>query len=123
MMIKIKRVYDPPELPDGKRFLIDRLWPRGLKREGLKLAGWIKEVAPGSGLRRWFRHDPAKWKEFQRQYSRELEANPMAWQPLLEAAQKGDITLIFGARDTMHNNAVVLKAFLEDKLQKSRLER
>jgi len=112
MMIKIKRVYDPPELPDGKRYLIDRLWPRGLKSEGLKLAGWIKEVAPGSGLRRWFGHDPAKWKEFQHRYSRELEANPLTWH----------ITLIFGARDTLHNNAVVLKAFLEEKLQKIRSE-
>lgn len=122
-MIKIKRVYDPPEISDGKRYLIDRLWPRGLIKEGLKLTGWIKEAAPGSGLRRSFGHDPAKWKEFQRRYSQELEANPLTWQPLLEAARKGDITLIFGARDTMHNNAVVLKAFLEDKLQKSRLER
>lgn len=118
-MIKIKRVYDPPEASDGKRYLIDRLWPRGLKKEETQLDGWLKEVAPSDELRKWFGHDPAKWEAFQQRYIQELEAKPLTWQPLLDAAREGDITLLFSARDTMHNNAVVLKAFLEEKLQES----
>lgn len=114
--IRVKRVYDPPAPDDGKRFLVDRLWPRGLKKEALQLDGWLKEVAPSDGLRKWFGHDPAKWEEFQRRYFAELEARPEAWQPLLEEARKGTVTLLFSARDEQHNNAVALKIFLEHKL-------
>ncbi len=116
-MIRTKRVYDPPARGDGKRFLVDRLWPRGCKKDAAALDGWLKEVAPSEELRRWFAHDPAKWEEFQRRYFAELEAKPEAWRPLLQAARKGTVTLLFGARDTEHNNAVALKRFLESKLR------
>ena len=81
----------------------------------LRLDDWLKDVAPSDALRRWFGHDPAKWDEFQRRYFAELDAHPDAWQPMLQAAQRGTVTLVYGARDTEHNNAVVLKAYLEEK--------
>lgn len=115
-MIKVKRVYEPPAPDDGRRFLVDRLWPRGMKKEALQLDDWWKEVAPSDELRQWFGHDPARWEEFRRRYFAELEAKPAAWQPLLEAARAGDVTLLFSARDEEHNNAVALKAFLEARL-------
>ena len=114
--IQTKRVYEPPAPEDGARLLVDRLWPRGVKKEKLQLTGWLKEVAPGDSLRQWFNHDPARWKEFQRQYAVELKANPKAWQPILQAARDGKVTLLFAAKDAEHNNAVALKAFLERKL-------
>jgi uncharacterized protein YeaO (DUF488 family) len=114
-MIRLKRVYDVPEPGDGVRLLVERLWPRGMKKEALRLDGWPKDVAPSDALRRWFAHDPARWEEFQRRYRAELDAHPEVWQPILEAARQGDVTLLFSARDTQHNNAVALKAYLEDK--------
>jgi len=114
--IRLKRVYDPPEPGDGKRFLVDRIWPRGLKKESLQLDGWVPEVAPSRQLRKWFGHDPAKWSEFVRRYHAELSKRPEAWHPLLEAAKVGTVTLLFAARDEEHNNAVALKAFLETKM-------
>jgi uncharacterized protein YeaO (DUF488 family) len=111
-----KRVYEPAERGDGTRFLVDRLWPRGIKKEELKMKAWLKDVAPSPGLRKWFAHDPAKWGEFQKRYRAELRANPDAWQPLLETAKKGDVTLLYSARDTEHNSAVLLKQFLEEQL-------
>jgi uncharacterized protein YeaO (DUF488 family) len=116
--IQIKRAYEPAAKSDGQRFLIDRLWPRGVKKETLHLTGWPKEVAPSNELRQWFNHDPAKWNEFQKRYRAELTAQPEAWQPLLAAAKTGAVTLLFGAHDTEHNNAVVLKSFLEERLKK-----
>lgn len=115
-MIHVKRVYEPPAPEDGKRFLVDHLWPRGVRREELQLDGWLKDVAPSDALRRWFGHDPAKWEAFRQRYFAELEAKPEAWRPLLEAAREGDVTLLFGARDEQHNNAVALKIFLEKRL-------
>ena len=115
-MIKVKRVYDPVEPDDGRRFLVDRLWPRGVKKEALRMDGWLREVAPSDRLRRWFGHDPKKWEEFRRRYFAELEAHPEAWQPLREAARAGNVTLLFSARDTSYNNAVALREFLEGKL-------
>ncbi len=115
-MIQLKRAYDEPEPADGRRFLVDRLWPRGVKKEELALDGWHKDAAPSTELRRWFGHDPEKWPEFQRRYWIELDGKPESWQPLLTAAGEGDITLVYGARDTEHNDAVVLKAYLEEKL-------
>jgi uncharacterized protein YeaO (DUF488 family) len=115
-MIWIKRVYDPPAKEDGSRFLVERLWPRGMKKETLHMAAWCKEVAPSNELRRWFSHDPAKWKEFQRRYRGELAGNRAACQPLLDAAEHGDITLLYSAHDTEHNNALVLKSCLEEGL-------
>jgi len=115
-MIRIKRAYDPPDPEDRQRFLVDRLWPRGVRKEALAVDAWLKDVAPSDGLRRWFGHDPAKWEAFQQRYFAELDEKPQAWQPLLEAAGQGDITLVYGARDPQHNNAVALKAYLEHKL-------
>jgi uncharacterized protein YeaO (DUF488 family) len=118
-LLKTKRVYEPAERGDGTRFLVDRLWPRGMKKENLKVEAWLKDVAPSPALRKWFEHDPAKWDEFQRRYTAELQANPQAWQPIAKAAQEGDVTLLYSARDPEHNSAVLLKAFLETRLRKS----
>ena len=111
----VKRVYDAPQAHDGARYLVDRLWPRAVKKTDLRINGWLKEVAPSNDLRRWFGHDPEKWAEFQRRYRAELDANPGAWQPLIEAYQQGNVTLLYAARDTQHNNAIVLKAYLEER--------
>ncbi len=116
-MIRVKRVYALPAATDGTRFLVDHLWPRGLKKEAVKVKSWIKAVSPSNELRHWFGHEPAKWKEFQRRYFAELDQKPETWQPLLEAAQEGDITLVFSARDEEHNNAVALKSYLEKRLK------
>jgi len=116
MVIRIKRVYDPPEPGDGSRFLVDRLWPRGMKKEALRMDGWLKEVAPSDELRRWFGHDPTKWEEFCRRYAVELEANSQAWRLLLEMARKQDITLLYSAHDIEHNNAAAIRTFLEIRL-------
>ena len=115
-MIRIKRAYDPPAKEDGARILVDRLWPRGIKKEALHMAAWCKQVAPSDELRRWFNHEPAKWKEFQRRYRAELSDNRAACQPLLYAAEQGNITLLYSAHDTEHNSAVVLKSYLEEGL-------
>jgi len=115
-MIALKRAYDPVEKSDGARFLVDHLWPRGLKKEALEVRSWARAVAPSDRLRKWFGHDPARWKEFERRYFAELNQNPEAWQPLLQAAQTGDITLVYSAQDTEHNNAAALKTFLERKM-------
>ena len=118
MTIKVKRVYEPSALNDGACFLVDRLWPRGMKREALQLDGWLKEVAPSDTLRRWFGHDPKKWEEFRRRYFIELDGRPEVWRPILEAARRGHVTLLYGARDTEHNNAVALSDYLRDKVGK-----
>ena len=115
-MIYVKRVYEPADEHDGARFLVDRLWPRGLKKEALRADHWIKAASPSDALRHWFGHDPEKWEEFQRRYFAELDGQPEAWQPLAQAAQAGDITLLFSARDTEHNNALALRAYLAKKV-------
>ena len=115
--VQIKRVYERAARTDGKRFLVDGLWPRGVKKESLRLDGWLKEVAPSDKLRKWFQHDPAKWTEFEKRYRAELGACPEAWQSLLDAACNGKVTLLFSARDAEHNNAVVLKRYLEEHLK------
>jgi uncharacterized protein YeaO (DUF488 family) len=117
-MIRVKRAYDEPTSSDGPRFLVDHLWPRGLKKNGLQLRDWVKDVAPSTELRKWFAHDPAKWKEFQRRYFSELNKKREAWQPLSQAAHDGDVTLVFAARDLEHNNAVALKNYLEGRARK-----
>jgi uncharacterized protein YeaO (DUF488 family) len=114
-MIKIKRAYDPSDAADGTRILVDRLWPRGISKEALQIDAWRKEVAPSADLRRWFGHDPEKWEEFQRRYFDELDGRPEVWKPIQEAAQEGTVTLLYAARDTQHNNAVALQAFLADR--------
>src|SRR5512143_1784663 len=113
MTFQIKRVYEAPEPGDGARFLVERLWPRGIKKASLPLAAWLKEVAPSAALRREFGHQPAKWNEFRRRYVAELDAKPQTWQPLLEAQRQGPVTLLYSARDRAHNSAVALQAYLE----------
>lgn len=115
-MIKVKRAYEPPAAGDGSRFLVDRLWPRGLKKESLRLEGWPRDVAPSDSLRRWFAHDPRKWGEFRRRYFAELKEKQESWEPILEAAREGNVTLLFASRDPEHNNAVALREFLMAKL-------
>lgn len=115
-MIKIKRAYDPPSQTDGMRILVERLWPRGMKKEALKLDDWRKDAAPSTELRKWFSHDTAKWSEFQRRYRAELDEHPGAWQPILEAANTGRVTLLFSSHDGEHNNVVALKRYLEERL-------
>jgi uncharacterized protein YeaO (DUF488 family) len=122
-MIQVKRVYDAPTAHDGARFLVDHLWPRGLSKDAVKIKSWLKDVAPSHELRKWFGHDPRKWKEFQRQYFAELDKKRQSWEPLLAAACEGDIALVFAARDTEHNNAVALKNYLEKMTKLKRANR
>lgn len=116
-MIRIKRVYEPAEAADGARFLVDRLWPRGVKKEALEAEAWLKDAAPSHALRQWYHRDLEQWKEFQRRYIAELQANRDAWLPLLEAARRGTITLLYSSKFAEHNNAIVLKEFLDKKLR------
>jgi len=111
-MIKLKRVYEPSEQSDGTRFLVERLWPRGMKKDALHLDGWLKDVAPSQDLRRWFRHDPAHWDGFRQRYIAELDAHPETWRPIEEAARRNTVTLLFSAHDVEHNNAVALAQYL-----------
>ena len=113
MAIRLKRAYEPATPADGARFLVERLWPRGVRKEDLPLAAWLKEVAPSPALRAWFAHDPAKWAEFRRRYAAELRANDAALAPLRAAARKGTVTLVYAARDPEHNSALLLKEYLE----------
>ena len=116
LMLKIKRVYESAHVDDGVRFLVERLWPRGIKKEKLKMKTWLKDVAPSPELRKWFAHDPEKWTEFKKRYRAELKSNKEAWKPILEAAKGGDVTLLYSARDTQHNSALLLKEFLEEHI-------
>jgi uncharacterized protein YeaO (DUF488 family) len=118
-MIQLKRAYDPAAPDDGRRFLIERLWPRGIRKEDLPLDDWIKDAAPGTELRKWFHHDPVKWKEFQRRYFNELDSRPEVLAPILKAARHGRVTLIFSSHDAEHNNAVALKSYLESHSAKA----
>lgn len=113
-MIRIKRVYDEPAGDDGFRVLVDRLWPRGLSKEVAALDAWMKEVAPSDALRRWFGHDPARWDAFRRRYAEELDARPEAVAALVEKSRAGTLTLVYAAKDTEHNDAVALRAYLLD---------
>lgn len=115
-MIHLKRAYEAAAAGDGARILVERLWPRGIKKADLPLASWLKEIAPSTGLRQWFSHDPAKWTEFQRRYRAELRTHEAELAPLLAAARRGTLTLIYSSHDAEHNNAVVLKHYLEEKL-------
>jgi len=119
-MIRVKRVHDPLEPGDGPRFLVDRLWPRGIKKEDLPMDGWFRAVAPSDELRRWFGHEPAKWTDFCYRYHAELEGKSEVWRPLLDLARQQDITLLFSAHDPERNNAVALKLFLEEQLKSGR---
>ena len=107
--VKIKRVYERVSPDDGKRILVDRLWPRGLTKEEAHIDEWFKEIAPSDELRRWFSHDPSKWQEFKDRYKRELQGKREEIERIRKEADKGTVTLLFSAKDTEYNNAVVLK--------------
>jgi len=109
--MNIKRVYDKPEKRDGRRILVDRIWPRGLTKEKASVDLWLKEIAPSTELRKWFGHDPAKWEEFRKRYIGELKENKEQVSVLKEALKKGKVTLVYGAKDEEHNQALVIKEF------------
>jgi uncharacterized protein YeaO (DUF488 family) len=113
--VQIKRVYEEPSTSDGKRILIDRLWPRGLTKEKAKVDLWLKDIAPSTELRQWFGHDPSKWNEFKKRYHDELKKNHEIIVKLIEQLKTGKVTLVYGAKDEEHNDAVVLKEYLEKK--------
>ena len=114
-MVKLKRVYDPIARTDGARFLVERLWPRGLSKERLHLTARLNEVGPSTELRQWFNHDPLKWSRFRQRYFRELDSRPESWRPILSAARRGMVTLVYSSHDEEHNNAVALKEYLQPK--------
>jgi uncharacterized protein YeaO (DUF488 family) len=116
--VRIWRIYDR-ERPPGRVFFVERLWPRGIRRNELPAQAWVKDVAPSSELRRWYGHDPEKWAEFRRRYARELDANPGAWRPLLDAAAAGDVALVYSARDETRNSAAVLRDYLRERLPRA----
>lgn len=111
-MIRIKRAYEPSARGDGRRLLVERLWPRGMRKEALSLDAWVKDVAPSTELRKWFSHRVDRWTEFQRRYRFELNAHRDAWSPILEASRRGPVTLVYSAHDPDHNAAVVLRDYL-----------
>ena len=115
-MIKLKRAYDVATPDDGARFLVERLWPRGVAKADLPLEGWLKDIAPSARLRTWYHHDVARWPEFRTRYLAELEHNAEALDPLRRAVRHGTVTLVYAARDVEHNSAVVLKEFLERRV-------
>ena len=122
-MIRVKRTYDPPARGDGRRILVERLWPRGLRKEELALDAWVKEVAPSTALRRWFGHRLHRWDEFRRRYREELIANPGAWERIARAGTRGTVTLLYSAHDTLHNSALVLRDFLGGRATKRGISR
>lgn len=113
MAIYLKRAYDPPEPGDGMRILVDRLWPRGVSRESARIDVWLKGIAPGTPLRKWFAHDPLKWDAFRERYFQELSRNPAAVAELREQVHRGAVTLVYGAKDREHNHAVALREYLD----------
>lgn len=115
-MIYVERVYSSSKQYGGIRFLVDKLWPRGIKKEELRHDAWFKEVAPSDGLRGWYQHDPNKWEEFKRRYFAELDQKPEAWRPILDAARRYNIVLLYSTKEESYNNAVALKIYLENKL-------
>lgn len=118
--ILLKRAYEPPATEDGQRVLVDRLWPRGVSKARIQIDAWLREVAPSTELRKWFNHDPERWEEFQRRYREELSApeQQALLDDLASRAREGALTLLYGARDTEHNEAVVLQELLNWRLRK-----
>jgi uncharacterized protein YeaO (DUF488 family) len=119
-MLELKRAYEPAAASDGRRVLVDRLWPRGLSKEKAAIDDWMKEVAPSAELRRWFGHDPEKWAEFQRRYKQELRAREDLVREIAKLASRGRVTLVYGARDEAHNDAVVLAAVVRARMKRLR---
>jgi len=118
MSIDLNRAYEPPARSDGHRILVDRVWPRGIAKGDLRIDAWMKDVAPSDGLRKWFGHDPDKWDAFRKRYADEIAQHEDALDQLVTMAKAGHVTLVFGAKDTEHNNAVALKEELERRLQR-----
>jgi uncharacterized protein YeaO (DUF488 family) len=114
-MIRIKRAYEPAARGDGRRILVERLWPRGMKKEALHADAWLKEVAPTTELRKWFGHRDERWERFRSRYRQELRENRDSWLPILAASKRGNVTLVYAARDTEHNGAAVLRQFLAER--------
>jgi uncharacterized protein YeaO (DUF488 family) len=117
--LQLKRAYEPAAPEDGERYLVDRLWPRGVKKDALVLTGWLKEVAPSDALRKWFGHDPARWTEFRRRYLEEMKSHAATLKPLRDAVKRGRVTLVYSAHDEEHNQAVVLREFLAARKKKT----
>jgi uncharacterized protein YeaO (DUF488 family) len=118
MSIDLKRAYEAPAKSDGCRILVDRVWPRGIAKDDLRVDVWLKDLAPSTGLRKWFGHDPKKWNEFRQRYAWELEQRSGAIEELIGRAMAGHVTLVFGAKDAEHNNAVALKEYIERRAEK-----
>lgn len=118
-MLRLKRAYEPKAASDGRRILIDRLWPRGLSRRKVAIDDWMKELAPSADLRRWFAHDPRKWVEFQKRYKLELRTQADLLDKIAKRALRGRVTLVYGARDEAHNDAVVLSAVIRRRISRS----
>jgi uncharacterized protein YeaO (DUF488 family) len=114
-MIQIKRTYEPVRRQDGRRILVERLWPRGIRKETLAADAWLKDVAPSTALRKWFGHRVERWDEFRRRYRKELNANPESWSSILAASKGGTVTLLYSAHDREHNGAVVLSQYLKER--------
>ena len=117
--INVKRVYEPPDAADGRRILVERLWPRGVRRESIDLDRWAKELGASDALRRWYDHVPDRWSEFKRRYRAELRQHPENWESLVELARSEPVTLLFSARDEKRNNAVALATFLAERVLES----
>lgn len=115
MPIHVKRAYDTPTKRDGTRYLVDRIWPRGVKKDEIAIEAWLKELGPSNELRKWFAHDPARWAEFKKRYFKELDGKKDLWEPVRSEARKHTVTLVYSAKDEEHNQAVALREFLESK--------
>ena len=118
MAVRLKRVYEKTGGHEGTRVLIDRVWPRGVRKSEAAIDLWLKEIAPSTELRKWFGHDPEKWPDFKRRYFRELDQNAALVEKLSKMNQKGTVTLVFGAKNEKHNNAVALKEYLERRIRR-----
>ena len=114
-MIQVKRVYEPVSESDGERILVDRLWPRGLSKETARISVWLRDIAPTDELRKWYTHDEAKWAEFKKRYFSELSGKGDLIATIMERAKKGNVTLLFSSRAEKYNNAVALRAYIEEK--------
>lgn len=119
-MIRIKRAYERRARGDGRRILVERLWPRGMTKDSIDAHEWTKEVAPSTELRKWYAHRVERWPEFRRRYIDELDAKAETWTPILDASRRGAVTLLYSAHDTEHNSAVVLQDYLEKRSRRSR---
>ena len=120
--VKLKRAYEPAAANDGTRILIDRLWPRGVRKADAAIDQWVKDIAPSTALRKWFGHDPERWAEFRRRYAAEIHRHPEQLSTLRTLARQGPITLVFSAHDELHNDAVALRDFLLGRITKRKVE-